>query len=82
MMTGRQNWLMIVTFMTAVLNIGLSFALVQQWGIVGVAIAATVSIVLENLFLLIITRWQVGIWTNIGNIKSSLLAVSTIKSAK
>ena len=47
-MTGNQNSLALVIFFTAVINVFLNVLLVQPYGMVGVAVATTVSWMLSN----------------------------------
>ncbi|NTV12460.1 MAG: oligosaccharide flippase family protein [Desulfobulbaceae bacterium] len=59
-MTGHQNLLRNCTAITALLNIGLSLALIPSFGIAGAAFAAMVGISLLNVLLLLYIKRKYG----------------------
>lgn len=60
-MTGHHNEFGKVTFFTAILNIGLNFILIPNFGILGAALATGTSIVLTNFLALLIVYRKLGI---------------------
>jgi O-antigen/teichoic acid export membrane protein len=63
-MTGHQTVMMRITLVSATLAIVLELALVQPFGIVGVAVATCIAQVAQNLFQLVSTKRHIGIWTH------------------
>lgn len=63
-MTGHQTLMMRLTLLTAVISVALELALVQPFGIVGVAVATLIAQVLQNTAQLIATHRVIGIWTH------------------
>jgi O-antigen/teichoic acid export membrane protein len=63
MMTGHQTTMMVITVLCSGLTLAFRLAVVEPYGIVGVAAVTTVGLVLQNLLMLISVKRQVGIWT-------------------
>jgi O-antigen/teichoic acid export membrane protein len=64
MMTGNQRTMMNITLCTACLSVGGELALVQPFGMVGVAVATSTAQVLQNLLQLLYAKRRLGIWTH------------------
>jgi O-antigen/teichoic acid export membrane protein len=62
-MTGYEKVVRNITLSIAVLNIILSVGLVSTHGIEGVAWATAISLILHNLWLMIMVRKRLGFWT-------------------
>lgn len=60
-MSGNERLESFNTTILAVLNIGLNFVLIQEYGIVGAAIATAFSLLTLNLVRLAETQWILGI---------------------
>ena len=66
-MTGYQQDMVNVAFISLCLNLLLSLLLIPRYGIMGTAVANAVSIAALNIVLLIIARWRLRIWACIGH---------------
>ncbi|MEO0646120.1 MAG: flippase [Cyanobacteria bacterium J06650_10] len=64
-MTGHERYSAIATTGSAGLNILLNWWLIPIYGLIGAAIATTVSMALRSLFLLICVRKTIGIRTSV-----------------
>jgi len=62
-MTGHQRALMWVTIFSATISLTLELALVQPFGIVGVAVATCIAQAIQNGIQLVMARRRLGIWT-------------------
>lgn len=62
-MSGGHITLLKVSVTTAVFNLVAAICLVPIWGIDGAAAAGTVSLILQNVMLIVIVRRRHGIWT-------------------
>ena len=62
-MTGHHKVLMKITLFWAVFNLGLNILLVNIWGMLGVAVATAISIVCQNLTMMILAMRLHGIKT-------------------
>lgn len=62
-MSGGHITLLKVSIVTAVINIVLALCLVPGWGIDGAAATATVSLLIQNVMLIVIVRRRHGVWT-------------------
>jgi O-antigen/teichoic acid export membrane protein len=62
-MTGHQRALMWVTIFSATISLTLELALVQPYGIVGVAVATCIAQAIQNGIQLVMARRRLGIWT-------------------
>lgn len=64
-MTGHQVVMMKISLFSGVLMLALLLLMIEKWGLVGCALAATISISLQNIAMLIVGRNKTGIWTHI-----------------
>jgi O-antigen/teichoic acid export membrane protein len=64
MLTGHQTAMMIITVCCGLFTAILGWELVSQYGGVGVAIAASSGMVLQNLSMLFFAKKSTGIWTH------------------
>ena len=76
MMTGHQKILMRITLTTGFVNLLLAFLLVGNHGTAGVAAAAAVSLIFEQLVTVFIVRWRIGVWTPVGRTRHSLTVIT------
>jgi O-antigen/teichoic acid export membrane protein len=53
-MTGKQKIFGKITFFTAILNLILNYILIPKYGLTGASIATGISILLTNLFSLVV----------------------------
>jgi O-antigen/teichoic acid export membrane protein len=60
-MSGRQKLVLVNTVLVGIASVPLTWVLIQQWGIVGAAVAATTITVFDNLLRLAQVRWLLGI---------------------
>jgi O-antigen/teichoic acid export membrane protein len=63
MMTGHQLTLMAGAVLSVSLSLLLSFLLVGEFGVLGVAVASASGLILHNVITLLAVRWKIGIWT-------------------
>lgn len=63
MMSGHEKAVRNIMLTTAAINIALNILLVQRYGIEGVAVATAVSMVIWNVWMLVIVRKYLGFWT-------------------
>ncbi len=64
MLTGNQMLMMKISIVTGVLTILSSFLLVERYGSTGVAGAAALGIILQNILMLLAVRKKLKIWTH------------------
>jgi O-antigen/teichoic acid export membrane protein len=67
-MTGHHRETLGVAFSSLCLSLILSLALVPRYGIVGTAISFAVSMAWCNIWLMLIVRRRLGIWSCVGHI--------------
>ena len=63
MMSGHQKALMIVSVISGLLTLTIELLVVQQYGVIGVAIAMSVGILVKNSLMLVTNKHLTGIWT-------------------
>lgn len=61
-MTGNQNVVMIATVIGASTGVGVCFALIPTYGLIGAAIGASSAIVTENTLTVLAVRQRLGFW--------------------
>lgn len=66
MMTGQQKYLLFISCLSAVVSIVSGLLLVQTHGSIGVAMATTFAMVLQQILMLVFVRYRCGIWTHAG----------------
>lgn len=66
LMTGHQRVLMHATLVTGTFRLGMIYWLTSRYGVQGTAVAAAISLIVQSVVLLAITRSRVGIWTHAG----------------
>lgn len=64
MMTGHERQHMILTVIISGVTVAMMILGVQWWGIQGVAAAASLGLVLQNVGMLLLVRLNLGIWTH------------------
>lgn len=72
MMTGHQSLLMWTMVAFGILNAVLSIVLVEQFGLLGVAAGFAITMAMENVFTVLMTKRKTGIWTPAGEIRASI----------
>lgn len=65
MMTGNQKTMMVITVITGTLTILLSFLLVRSHGYLGVALAASIGLIIQNISMWLGAKLRTGIWTHV-----------------
>jgi O-antigen/teichoic acid export membrane protein len=75
MMTGHQATMMRITALSGLMVLAGDLYFVRLYGITGVAVVTVVGMTLQNLLLLILTRKNTGIWTQV---QLSLLRPSVV----
>lgn len=63
-MTGHQNIMMVLTLVTGALMIAATIWAVQRFGTEGVAGAAAIGLVVQNIIMLLAVRKLTGVWTH------------------
>lgn len=63
-MCGHQRYTLLATVVSGLLSILLAYALIDNYGITGIAFANFVGLTVQNLLFLWFTRYKVGIWTH------------------
>jgi len=76
LMTGRQVIMMALTIACGVITVAVALGVVEQYGAVGVAVAAATGLVLQNVSMWLAVRFTVGMWTHIGFFNISKLVKS------
>jgi O-antigen/teichoic acid export membrane protein len=69
MMTGHEKFNTIATILSMTTTIVLNLILTPRYGLMGCAIAASVSIILWNVYLIIKVKKHVGIYSWIYSVK-------------
>lgn len=64
-MTEHQNVLLKITLVSATLAVIITIVGVNFWGMLGVAIAATISLIIQNILMLLSVKRKLGIWTHV-----------------
>jgi len=64
--TGHQKMLMVITIATSAATLLAMLAVVQPYGIVGVAVSRTVGTILQNVIVLLVVKQKTGMWTHVG----------------
>lgn len=72
-MTGKRNTFLVVNTLAAMLQFVACIVGGAMYGVLGVAIGACFGEVVFNIFGLVITRYQVGIWTHIRINRASMI---------
>ena len=62
-MSGRQRLLMIYSVITSLLYLGIAVAMIHYWGIVGAAISVSLVFGVYNVWVTLLVRVKVGVWT-------------------
>lgn len=62
-MTGNEVKMRNIMLVTALINVVLSIVLVQFFGVIGVALGTTCSIILWNIWAMVEVKKQLGFWT-------------------
>jgi len=62
-MSGNQLELMKISLICSVITAGAGLLLVQSFGVLGVATAASLGYIVKNIWMLLRVRKLVGIWT-------------------
>ncbi len=60
-MAGRSNVLMVVGILLAILNLGLHWALVPRWGVLGAAVGTALTIAISNVTNVVLGWWFLGL---------------------
>jgi len=63
-LTGHQKSMMAITFFSATLLVMTASLVAGKYGANGVALASCVTMIIQNLLMLIFSRIQIGIWTH------------------
>lgn len=63
MMTGHQKILLIISLASAFISVSSGLIWVQMNGAIGVAIAVTVAMIVQQIMMLSFVRYRCGIWT-------------------
>lgn len=66
LMTGYQQVLMNVTLLTGAFRLCLIYWLTSRYGAQGTAMASVVSLSVQSIVLILVTKNRVGIWTHAG----------------
>lgn len=64
--TGHQKMLMVITIASSAASFIAMLAVVEPYGIVGVALARTAGLVLQNGIVLLAVKQKTGMWTHVG----------------
>jgi O-antigen/teichoic acid export membrane protein len=65
MMTAYQRTMMYMTILSGVLSVGGGALLASRFGALGVAVATSSAIVVQNVMMVIAAKRLVGIWTHV-----------------
>jgi O-antigen/teichoic acid export membrane protein len=82
MMTGHQFSLMCISIVCSALLVAGSLALVETYGMVGIATATGVSVALHGLLCLLWVKQKTGIWTCFGGLRSIRRVVLNVQQMK
>ncbi|MCI5161045.1 MAG: hypothetical protein D3917_03285 [Candidatus Electrothrix sp. AX5] len=63
-MMGYRRTIMFISTFSTIIALSISFILVKNHGTIGVAIAYTTGMIVQQLLMLLATRYQCGIWTH------------------
>ena len=66
MMTGFQKTMMYITSLCGLITIIGAVWAVKNYGLIGVSSVAALSMILQNVLMLLFARKKTGIWTNVG----------------
>jgi O-antigen/teichoic acid export membrane protein len=64
--TGHQKTLMVITIVISVVTLIAMLAVVEPYGIVGVAIAKAAGQILQNGIMVLVVKQKTGMWTHVG----------------
>jgi len=78
MLTGYQISMMVITLVSGSMMVLLAYAMVEPYGVVGVASASAMGMILQNVLMLFYVKNKVGIWTHIS--LNHLIAIIQRKS--
>ena len=65
MMSGYQKVIMRITLFTGILSLILMYIFTPRFGYNGLAVVVSITIMLQNLMVLLYVRIKIGIWTHI-----------------
>ncbi|MCI5150613.1 MAG: hypothetical protein D3916_14720 [Candidatus Electrothrix sp. MAN1_4] len=63
-MTGHNHVIMFISIVSAIIALGSSLLLVQNYGSTGVAIGYTIAMIVQQLAMLLFARYRCGVWTH------------------
>ena len=66
MLTGHQTQVMIITIVSGIGTVVGALLLVRSFAGMGVASAAAVGMIVQNILLVLVTKRKVGVWTHFG----------------
>lgn len=69
-MTGNHRLNTMAALVSLCINLTLSFLLTPRYGILGAAVANAISFAFWNCSVLLLARWQLAIWPNVGRLAS------------
>ncbi len=75
-MTGHETTLMRISLATGVISAGLVALAAKYFGIVGVAVASALGLILMNVLMLVAVKRYTNMWTHMGSIKEVSLHVA------
>ncbi|MCI5157515.1 MAG: flippase [Candidatus Electrothrix sp. AUS1_2] len=75
-MTGHNHAMMLITIASAIIALGGSLLLVQNYGGTGVAIGYTVAMFVQQLAMLLFVRYRCGVWTHASLPRITLLSAA------
>lgn len=65
MMTNNQNSMLIITFISSLISIGLSLLLIKHYGPEGIALATLSGMVMQNIGMLFYSKLKTDMWTHV-----------------
>lgn len=64
LMTGHQKAMMGITLVSCSIAIGGGLAVIERFGLEGVAAVSAVAVIVQQVLMLTFARWRCGIWTH------------------
>jgi len=64
MLTKHQKTMMTITLFSGIITFLFSWYLIYDYGVIGVAVGTTFGLILQNILMLLLTRYKLGIWTH------------------
>ncbi len=64
LMTGHQKAMMGITLVSCSLAVGGGLAVVEPFGLEGVAAVSAVAVIVQQILMLTFARWRCGVWTH------------------